>query len=468
MKHILTTFAAVAAAVLAAGCSSEEETPLEDILSISPESKSVISAGADVSVSVESNYPVSATCSQSWLSAEMGEGECIVSVDENPSYEIRRAEVTFTTSKGASAVFSLTQFAADKPSEDVISTSVTEIASPWDGGSYEVTVSANYDVTVSVSAGWVSASLSGRVCTVVVAANPETSERTATVTFTTSKGASATVNVTQNPADGISPQSLSFGLEGGSANVAVEAWYTVSASVSEGWISVTGGSGTFTIMAAANTAGARSGSVTFTTELGASAVLSVSQEAADNLELSQTEVTLSPEDTTFSVTVTANYALNVTTDGQQWLTVTGSDGSYSVHVSANEDVAQRTAVITFTTARGASKTLTVTQNGVADSLELDISGKETTSYGARFEVRTISNYPVTAVSEADWITVSQSRADVFAVRVERNASGSERSGSIVFTTSKGASKTLAVRQGAAGTGGDSLPAIDIISADYDD
>lgn len=390
-KICLTAFIALVSAFCIISCSKAEKQALPDVLILSPSEKSVISSGADIQVKFTANYPVSAACEASWVHPVMGEGSCLVSVDEYKGDVIRTTEVVFTTDKGARAVFSLTQFSAEQ--EDTIN---------------------------------------------------------------------------------IDPHEADVSEKGGDINVTVEAYYAVSCECTEKWVSaVSVEKGRFTVTVEPNPdAVQRSAEVVFTTTMGSSDTMHITQDAADVISVDVPQKTVSADAESFEVNVTSVYDYTVSKD-VDWIQVSDlGDGKYKISTEDNRVTREsRVATVSFTSSHGAVATVVVTQGGFEDNVSLSVSSVEATEYGARVSVTVTSNYAVTAAVDPQyrtWLAVSGS-AFTYTVDVQRNETSQAREGYVVFTSIHGASASLKVSQKAGDAPGDGsvLPFIDIEDIDYD-
>lgn len=156
------------------------------------------------------------------------------------------------------------------------------------------TVNVNCDAAwkANTDAQWIEITPGEKSFTVTVTDNEEDAERKATVTVTANGYNDATLTVTQRvaPVEGndvisIDPKNVAFKAKDNEAqtiNVVCDAEWT--ATPSDQWIIVTPAEGSFTVTAADNgTTAPKEGTVTVTAEGYDSAVLTVTQEAAEEI-----------------------------------------------------------------------------------------------------------------------------------------------------------------------------------------
>ena len=468
---LLSSLLALAATVACTKTTTKEK---DDILILSPSSKNVIAAGADVKVKVQANYAYTVTPDVDWVTPEIFEGYCMLYVDENTKTSKRSANVLFKTARGLERNFTLTQFSS---SEDMIVLEYKDSVFTAEGGDIELAVVSNFDVTYTNDASWLTVTEGkGLTYTLSAPANPERLPRYANLTFTTARGASASVQMVQIPEDYIiiDKDSVSVSYKANVISVHADAYFAYTASPSVSWLSCNyKGWNEWEVKVAESTSTSdRKGIVVFETEYGALDTLIVHQEAADIISVSPSEKFVSPDAEQFDVTVTSVYEYNYAcTDS--WVTVTpGNNGVFKISVPEYTEGVDRTANVIFTSVKGNSDTLKVVQSKFEDKVALNVEKIEATYNGARITVKVTSNYPVTPSADVAWITAQGSERS-FVVCVERNLSGASRSGKVTFTSqcsrvATPASATLQVSQQPDTPGsGMRLPDIDIIDIPFD-
>ena len=299
---------------------------------------------------------------------------------------------TFLKSLAAFAV-GLLVFSCTKPMETVLS--LSDLAANFEAsGALEKTVSvtSNYDWTVSCPEAWVTVSPASGTGNgsfkITVAENKTFDTRSATVTVK-ANDKTASVKVSQlalTPSILVSPATLDVEAVGGAVSVDItsNAPWTVSVPADGSWATpdVTSGEGskkvTFTVAPNENFE-ARSVDVTFTAQ-DKKATVKISQAApAPTLEVNPSAVSVSAEGSSIELTVESNAPWTVTVP-ESWMTVEPASGQGNAKViltvAATEVRAVRSAVVTFKeTVNNAEKTVTVTQEALplghkADSLAL--------------------------------------------------------------------------------------------------
>ncbi|HUW66626.1 MAG TPA: BACON domain-containing carbohydrate-binding protein [Candidatus Nanoarchaeia archaeon] len=350
--------------------------------SISTTNQSFGDIGGKGSVSVTSpdNCSWTATSNDDWItvtSGDSGNGSGTVgySVDANPEASSRTGTITI-----AGETFTVTQdgiactYSISPTNQSFGNISGSGSVSVTSLGDCSWTATSNYD-WITITSGD-SGNGSGTVG-YSVAANPEASSRTGTITI-----AGETFTVTQ---DGIactysiSPTSQSFGDIGGNGSVSVTSPDNCSwtATSNDDWITVTSGdsgngSGTVDYSVAANPeASSRTGNITIVGEIftvtqdGIACTYSIlpANQSFGNISGSGNVSVTSPGDCSWTAT-----------SNDDWITVTSGDsgsgsGTVAYSVAANPGPSSRRGNITI-----AGETFTVTQDGITEELTSNPGG----------------------------------------------------------------------------------------------
>ena len=203
-------FAMVLACTMAACSSSDDDNDETSgsgssditISSTYTDGVTVSSTGATLTINVQSSNTVSATSSESWCTVSVGTMTATLKVTpvtivvaENASTNDRSCVITFTAGS-ASVSITVTQTATDGLIVETTSYTVSA-----DGGTLTVVVTANGDYEVETGASWITsvtsrADMADYEEQFTIDANPSSSERTSTITFTLNELVE-TVTVTQ-------------------------------------------------------------------------------------------------------------------------------------------------------------------------------------------------------------------------------------------------------------------------------
>lgn len=335
-----------------------------------------------------------------------------------------------------------------------------------DGGARSLVVTSNIDFNLEVSADWVTVTQSNSVTPsiyiVIVAANPTTEARTATVTFSGDRVQTQTLEITQAgqlPYMTVTGGPTDFGPEGGTAT------FTVSANVQYGyasdgdWISVaegeTEGSVTqYTVTVSENTGfTGRSATITFSGEGVESKTFTITQGArTPYLTVSPQSLEFGPGGGSLTMRVSSNvdYACDIS-DG--WITVaessSGTATTYTVSAAANTVTEGRTATITFSHELVETKVVTISQEAMVPYLTLSTGSFSFQESGGTGILTVSANVPFTYTATGEgWLTLAPvgSTGMRFSVSAASNNAFSSRSATITFTAEGVSPQVVTVTQ----------------------
>ena len=461
---------------------SQEGLNFTDTLSISPVSASFTAQGGAAAVTVDANVSYTTVIGAPWITSNGDPDSSAVTgttrmehfhsftIAPNTGYSARTATIAFTSATSSiTKLFTITQEGLRIIDTLAISPSYAFLSR--DGGSTAVTVEANVGYSMGIDATWISqsgiidsSSIAGTTRkqyfhSFSVEPNNTYSERSATVTFTTSDYSIDrffTVyqeGMTFRDTLDISPSSATIAEKGGTTAITVDANVGYTATVSASWIqsgenvdssAISGTTRkrhlhTFTIDE--NTGyTTRAGTITFTSsDKSISRTFSLTQEASsaplDTLTLSSSVAAVSATGGTVSIDVQTNIAdmtTAISSNASSWVTQsasvakapTGGSTLYtytlSFTVDQNSTASTRTATVTFA-GKDITRTLTITQDAgesvtvpdeddvVYDTSDDDYVGN--TTFGQVLHV-TYSSSSVTVEEGASGISVAASGADV--------------------------------------------------------
>lgn len=242
-KTLLFLFSALA---LLASCQPKEpEKPADPTLSVKPESIVIEAGGGSQTVNVEANnsWTAELTSGTEWLTVSTSASSFSVTASANPTHQNRMGSVTVKSDK-LSKVVSVTQLAS--PNNDRIMGSPGKMTFEAAGGSQDISIDANVQVTATPSESWISVT-PGSVqpgqskFTVTVAEYNGSTIREGSVTLAGGDAPEMSVKVIQNPAAFITanPASISAAAEGGEVTIAVTANVDWTVSSYPDWVTVT-------------------------------------------------------------------------------------------------------------------------------------------------------------------------------------------------------------------------------------
>lgn len=247
----------------------------ETTLTVTPPTFNLSDAATSITVSIDGNTKYSVSSSASWLTSPVNsltEAKSLTfALAANEETAARQATLTFTSEDGSvTRIVTVTQAGKEKEETTL---RVTPPAFNLSDAATSITVSieSNTKYSVSGSTTWLTSPVSGlteaKSLTFTVAANETTSERKATLTFTSEDGSvTQTVTVTQAGEElylNVTPQRIDAPAEGGTYPLTINT-NAVEPNINlngHTWISLQNGN----IVIAANTGNAeRTGSITVT------------------------------------------------------------------------------------------------------------------------------------------------------------------------------------------------------------
>jgi hypothetical protein len=398
--------------------------------------------GSQVAVTVAAGCAWTATSNAPWITITNG-----ASGSGNGA-------VTFTVAANAGAARSGTltiasqTFTVDQAGNCSATLNPTSLSSPVGGGTgnqVAVTVVAGCAWTATSNAPWLTitngASGNGNgTVTFTVAANTSAA-RSGTLAIA---GQTFTVNQAANCTATINPTSLSIPAGGGAGNqvgVTIAAGCAWTATSNAPWITITNGAsgtgnGTVTYTAAANTGGARSGTITIAGQTFTANQAPNCSSPSIN-PTSQSIPQTGRADNTVSVTVAAGCAWTATNNAPSWITITAGasgngNGTVTYTVAANTG-ANRTGTMTI-----AGITFTVTESGPCNpSLNKTSANFNRNAANADVDVSNGNGCAWTAVSQASWIQITSGSPDTGNGKVRYHVDafqgpGTSRTGTIII------------------------------------
>ncbi|GHT19815.1 hypothetical protein AGMMS4957_04940 [Bacteroidia bacterium] len=335
-----------------------------------------------------------------------GNGKIMVNVAENTTASTRSATITVTAGTITKKVI-VTQQAPNA----ILTIDKTSIAATVAAASYSIAVTSNSAWVVESDASWctLTTNVSGinGTITVNVAENTTTSTRMAIISVITEADTKEII-VTQAPATTLSINPTSIAATATAAsyliNVASNSMWDVSSDA--GWCTLTTVSNKIMVNVAANTtANTRKATITVTAGTRKETV-TVTQAPNTILTIDKTSIAATVAAASYSIAVTSNSAWVAESNRVEWCTLTtnvsGTNGTITVNVTANNAASSRTAIITITGAL--TKMITVTQAALVAPDMVTVTGGTTILNGTSV---TLGNFNIGKyeVTQKQWLDV---------------------------------------------------------------
>ncbi len=250
-----------------------------------------------------------------------------------------------------------------KKADPTLRVSPTDLNYTSQGGGNSVSVYSNSAWTATSDANWLSLStyageLNGTVM-VTASENPETSERTATVTFANEWGMTSTVTVTQEGRSEYylrtSISAIDFESGGGDREIDISSNTSWTASCDDTWIRLSqdngNGDATVKITAEENVRTAeRTSTITFTYDNSKTVTVTVTQAAFENyINVGVTSVNLSGERNYADVAIESSWRWAISCDAD-WITISTELGERDqflrITAQGNPEGTSRQAIVT--------------------------------------------------------------------------------------------------------------------------
>ena len=316
MKRLV--LAAMAVLIVMAGCRKKVEVAFTTTtIEIAPE-------GATVEVALTSNGDWSIETYPEWLTVSPtsgnGDATLVLTAAVNDSDATLSGEIKATT-KDNSAILTVTQ---EPRAKNSVSVSPTEKNIDFEGGTFEIEVAANCEWMVNNVVEWIkceptNGTGNGIVTVTVEPMSGDISQRDANIFFDGAENELVSVHVTQyaqvHIPINISPDLMSFDYTGGEQRLSISCEGGWSALCDVDWITLGSNSGNgdtdISVIVAENPAivGARTASVSFSSETGIMAILVVKQDGAPDLhhlEVAPSSLSFNEDGGTANVTISCD------------------------------------------------------------------------------------------------------------------------------------------------------------------
>ena len=411
----------------------------KDVFTVSPDSLSFSPEGGVAKVTIHANvaYEFDSGEAASWIEESGREGEMrTYTVALNATGTDRTGTLTFTAGSEVRTV-TITQSGA------FIRAAQSGLYPGPEAGSGTVAVESNVPCSVTTTAEWLVAGISGGLVTWSATAYSGWDSRSAGIIISSPRyGAADTIKVVQGPPSQIEISQKEFSLTpaGGTVTLHVKSnkEYTYRIDGAPEWISETS---PLTFAVTRNNSGqGRSCDIIFEQD-GARQRVNIAQDAA-YINLSATEVALPAAGGTFSLSVSGNVAFSLQSVDADWVGVqSAGSGTYTVNVQPHTVAKERECLITF---KADGYDCSATARIVQEKLEMfSISPTEIALGGeaSEFKINLATNLEYSYSIGPDWIS------DLGGLRfaAAENMGKAPRSGEIVFTAG-GKSYTVTVTQ----------------------
>ena len=451
MKNLLLLLLSAVGIICTACENSDEiadvnESPFVPEITISPQKLSFSAMGGTQEVAITTNFEYEISENASWLSATKTKNGITIIAETSDITTMRSAEITILNEQySVSKVVTITQ-AGFVPE---IAIAPESLSFTVDGGTQEVTITANFEYEISENASWLSVTKTQNGITVVAEVSDADSSRSTKITIQNEKyNISKVITVTQAgfvPEIIVNPESLSFTSDGGLKFIQITSNIEYAVSINADiWISIVDSENRISVYAAENetTQTRKAEIVVYNTEYDIAKTIFVEQMGVS------ASLIISPETLNFpsyggsqriSITANCEYELEENAD---WIDLNQSifDNSITITAAANTSNQKRTAEIRVVCKEyNIKKTILVTQEAeTAPEAVIIVNPTQLyfTSDGGVQEISITANCEYEIKEEADWLAVSMVQSGGAQVSVNANNYIQNRQAEIVISDLK--------------------------------
>jgi hypothetical protein len=442
-------------------------TVTEDLTNISLSSSAVSfpSSGGTKSVEITSNTNWTASESLSYLSVSpasgTNNGSISINCDPNTSTVARTGTITISGPGATSKSITVTQ-AGLSPVLDV---SPSELTFQDTGGVEFISIESN--TTWNLAENLTFLSLSGttgsnsKMVAVFCQPNNSTLKRTGTITLSGTGVPTKTINITQNaaaPQLSVSPKELIFDQSGGNQSLSISSNTSWTIIENLSYLSVNQSSGSnnvnVTVSCQSNTSSTARSGIIKVAALGLDTqIINISQTGATTfLNVTPTAMTFNAAGGTQKGLITSNTSWEVQ-ENLSFLRVDSlsgiNNGGINITCDSNFSAVTRTGVITLLGKGAVSKTINISQTGVAGFMNISPASLDFNAAGGKlfFLVNSNTNWTVTeALTHISLNKTTGSFTDTVWVTCIPNTTTISRSGLITISGVGVQNKTLIVNQ----------------------
>jgi hypothetical protein len=345
---------------------------LVDVMEVTPSSIEVESAGGDIKVTVVTTRKYHLDSKPDWITE--------VSVDKQV-HTFKVAANTDTSERSGVIVICdevgtcLSCQVKQAGLVPVFSISPEKVEMAAEGGTFDVTVTANVPYHVSSTPDWVTQkSQKDNVYTFEVAANTDTSERSGVVVICDETGTCLPCSVKQAgfvPVFSISPEKVEMAAEGGTFDITVTANTPYHISSTPDWVTQKSQKdNVYTFEVGFNEGSSeRSGVIVICDEVGTCLSCTVRQEGVKPFDVSPKQVNVRYDGGTFDITVTSSYGYHINSK-PDWVTEKSVNGKVHIFEVGPSSLSEaRSGAITFCDDVGTCLSVSVRQEGDPESID---------------------------------------------------------------------------------------------------
>ena len=405
------------------------QKPFEPTLSVDKTKLNFDVKGGSKTVYVTTNAEFNVSESSSWISCSKSSNRVTITVSASDITKERTAEVKiYLTGYDVTQTVKISQ----KEFVPEFEVKVSEVNFEAEGGNKTLSVTANFDYSVSESASWLSYEKTSGGVKIIADANVDEQERTADVKiYNNTYGKSATVKVTQKkfvPELTIAKTELSFESIGGTQEIAISSNFDYQITSNVDWLTCKKVSNGVSVTASFyDITEDRTAEITISNaKYNQSKSVKVTQKKfVLEFEVGISELTFEAEGGTQTIPVTANFEYSVS-ESADWLSYQITSSGVKLTATANVEEKENTAEVKiYNNKYGVTKTVFVTQKKFVPEFKVDVSELV---FGMDEEAQTIpvtANFEYSVSISASWLSYTKT-GDGIKLSARTNASENKR------------------------------------------
>ena len=418
----------------------------------------------------EGTYSVSVTSSCSWKASSDNEWivvESTTGIAGKEELTFRVLQQTEEKERKGTIVIKNTDFnlivelyIVQSPFEPKITIDSKSLNFAAKGGEQTVSITANFDYTVSTEASWISYSRVNNGLKIRATANTDTQKRTADIVISKEgSDISEVININQDaeeakPRISLSKQIIDVDFEEGTYSVSVTSPCSWDAVSKNDWIIVetaTGIAGTeelqFRVLGQTEETERKGTIVVKNTDYNLVAELYVVQKAfVPSIIVEPETISFTTEGGEQNIAVTANFEYEVNTSAE-WLSCAKNENGIIVTVPNYAEIEERSAEITISSEKyNISKVIKISQGAFEPKLEVAPAEIDFTFDGGSQNIAVTANLEYEVNTSAEWLSCAKNENGI-TVTVPDYAEVEERTAEITISSKKyNISKTIKVTQ----------------------
>lgn len=395
--------------------------------------------GGSKTVYVTTNAEFNVSESSSWISCTKSSNRVTITVSASDVTKERTAEIEiYLTDYNVTETVKISQ----KEFVPEFEVKVSELNFEAEGGNKTLSVTANFDYSVSESASWLSYEKTSGGVKIIADANVDEQERTADVKiYSNTYGKSATVKVTQKkfvPELTIAKTELSFESVGGTQEIAISSNFDYQITSNVDWLTCKKVSNGVSVTASFyDITEDRTAEMTISNaKYNQSKSIKVTQKKfVLEFEVGISELTFEAEGGTQTIPVTANFEYSVS-ESADWLSYQITSSGVKLTATANVEEKENTAEVKIYSSKyGVTKTVYVKQKKFVPTITIDKTELCFEAKGGMQSFSVSANFEYIVSESIDWLSFEK-RGDNIKVAVSNYVEVVERTAEITVSNDK--------------------------------